>query len=151
ARKAFVNPETTRRLNRLTLPRIEDAYTTQVEKLKEEGEEAVVVENSIFRSKKRSMAYDADIIIAVVAPIELRIQRAVASGWAEDDVRRRIAQQITDAERIQRSDVVFNNDGTREELWDQVVEWWHEHQAERAREKAESAEEADDEAEDANQ
>ena len=37
--------------------------------------------------------------MSVLAPEELRVQRAVASGFEEDDVRRRIAQQITDAER----------------------------------------------------
>ena len=37
------------------------------------------------------------------------------------------AQQITDAERIEKADVVFNNDGTKEELYNQVVNWWHEY------------------------
>ena len=74
-----------------------------------------------------SVADLADIIIAVVAPLDMRIERAVASGFEEQDVRRRIAQQITDAERIERADVVFNNDGTKEELYDKVVAWWQEY------------------------
>ena len=74
-----------------------------------------------------SVADLADIIIAVLAPLDVRIERAVASGFEEQDVRRRIAQQITDAERIERADVVFNNDGTKEELYNQVVNWWQEY------------------------
>ena len=62
--------------------------------------------------------------MAVLAPLDVRIQRAVASGFDEADVRRRIAQQITDADRIEAADVVFNNDGTPEELRNQVLVWW---------------------------
>ena len=129
AKKAFVNPSETRKLNRITMPRIEDAFRTKLDELEAQGCPAVVVEYSVFRNRQMSLAYLADIVIAVLAPLELRIERAVASGWDEQDVRRRIAQQITDAERIEQSDVVFNNDGTKEELYNQVVAWWHEYNA----------------------
>ena len=66
--------------------------------------------------------------MAVLAPLDLRIERAVASGFDEADVRRRIAQQITDADRIEAADVVFNNDGTPEELHNQVLAWWRDYQ-----------------------
>ena len=125
AAKAFKTPADTRKLNRITLPRIEDAFMTRLEELEASGCEAVVVEHSVFKSRSMSMADLADIIIAVLAPLEVRIERAVASGFDEKDVRRRIAQQITDAERIERADVVFNNDGTKEELYNKVVSWWH--------------------------
>ena len=127
ARKAFVSPAETRKLNRITGPRIEDAFTTKLDELEAAGCPAVVVEYSIFKSRQNSLAYLADVIIAVLAPLEVRIERAVASGFDEKDVRRRIAQQITDAERIEQADVVFNNDGTKEELYNQVINWWHEY------------------------
>ena len=129
AKKAFVNPTETRKLNRITMPRIEDAFRTKLDELEAQGCPAVVVEYSVFRNRQMSLAYLADIVIAVLAPLELRIERAVASGFDEQDVRRRIAQQITDAERIEQSDVVFNNDGTKEELYNKVVAWWHEYNA----------------------
>jgi len=129
ARKAFVSPAETRKLNRITQPRIEDAFTTKLDELEAAGCPAVVVEYSVFKSRQMSLAYLADIVIAVLAPLELRIERAVASGFDEQDVRRRIAQQITDAERIEQSDVVFNNDGTKEELYNKVVAWWSEYNA----------------------
>ena len=127
ARKAFVSPAQTRKLNRITMPRIEDAFTTKLDELEAAGCPAVVVEYSVFKSRQMSLAYLADIVIAVLAPLDLRIERAVASGFEEQDVRRRIAQQITDAERIEQADVVFNNDGTKEELYNQVVNWWNEY------------------------
>ena len=130
AAKAFASPAETRKLNRITLPRIEGAFTDQVDELERQGHKAVVVEYSVFKNRQTSLAYDADVVIAVLAPIDLRIQRAVASGWEEGDVRRRIAQQITDADRIEAADVVFNNDGTPEELRNEVLAWWNEYKKE---------------------
>ena len=127
AAKAFVSPAETRKLNRITLPRIEEAFTDRVAELEAEGLKAVVVEHSVFKNRQTSLAYDADVVIAVLAPIDLRIERAVKSGWDETDVRRRIAQQITDADRIEASDVVFNNDGTPEEMRNKVLAWWGEY------------------------
>lgn len=130
AKRAFVSPAQTRKLNRITMPRIEDAFTTKLDELEAKGVPAVVVEYSVFKSRNSSLAYIADVVIAVLAPIEKRIARAVAAGWEEDDVRRRIAQQITDAERIEAADVVFNNDGSKEELYNQVLAWWSEYSKE---------------------
>jgi len=127
AKLAFKTPADTRKLNRITLPRIEDAFTTKLDELEAAGCEAVVVEYSVFKRRSMSMADQADVIIAVLAPLETRIERAVASGFDEKDVRRRIAQQITDAERIECADVVFNNDGTKEELYNKVINWWTEY------------------------
>lgn len=130
AAKAFLTPADTRKLNRITMPRIEDAYTERLGELEREGHEAVVVECSVFKNRSMSLAYSADVVIAVLAPLEARIARAVAAGWDEDDVRRRIARQITDANRIEVSDVVFNNDGTPEELRNKIISWWHEYRKE---------------------
>lgn len=127
AAKAFVSPAETRKLNRITLPRIEEAFTDRVSELEREGHAAVVVEHSVFKNRASSLAYDADVVIAVLAPLDMRIERAVKSGWEETDVRRRIAQQITDADRIEAADVVFNNDSTPDELRNQVLVWWGEY------------------------
>lgn len=129
ARIAFISPANTRKLNRITMPRIEDAFTTKLDELEAAGCEAVVVEYSVFKSRSMSVAYMADIVIAVLAPLDVRIERAVASGFDEADVRRRIAQQITDAERIEAADVVFNNDGTKDELYNEVLAWWQTREA----------------------
>ena len=129
AAKAFLSPAETRKLNRISMPRIEEAYTDKLKVLEKAGHEAVVVEYSVFRNRQSSLAYDADVVIAVLAPLEMRIERAVASGFDEADVRRRIARQISDADRIEAADVVFNNDGTPEELQNQVLAWWDTYKA----------------------
>lgn len=129
ANKAFANAADTRKLNRIMMPRIEEVFTDRIAELEAAGCEAVVVEYSVFKNRATSLAYSADVVIGVLAPLELRIERAVASGFDEADVRRRIAQQITDADRISASDVVFNNAGTQEELRNEVLAWWAEYKA----------------------
>jgi len=71
----------------------------------------------------------ADVVLALSAPEEVRVRRAVARGMAEDDARARIGCQATDAQRESAADWVIVNDGTREALaqhlerfWDEVVE-----------------------------
>lgn len=125
AAKAFKTPADTRKLNRVTMPRIEERYTELLKELEESGAKEVVVEYSAFKNRAMSIACQADIVIAILAPTDLRIKRAVASGFTEEDVRRRIARQITDADRIGAADVVFNNDSTPEELYNEVLAWWN--------------------------
>ncbi len=128
AAKAFATPAETRKLNRISMPRIEESLTDQLDELRKEGHKAVVVEYSVFKNRQTSMANGADVVLAVLAPLEDRIKRAVAAGWDEDDVRRRIERQISDADRIEQADVVFNNDSTQEALAEQVVAWWKEYE-----------------------
>ena len=123
AAKAFVNEIQTSLLNSITMPRIEETFADRIDDLAKESE-AVVVEYSAFKNRSISLAADADCIIAVLAPLDMRIERAVAAGWDEEDVKRRSARQITDDERIEVADVVFHNDSTPEDLKRQVVEWW---------------------------
>ena len=129
AAKAFASPAETRKLNRITMPRIEEAYTNILNDIESQGHPAVVVEYSVFKNREMSLAYSADVVIAILAAVDKRIARAVAAGWDEDDVRRRIARQITDVDRAEAADVVFNNDGTPEELERKVSAWWDEYKA----------------------
>lgn len=129
AEKAFQNPAETRKLNKITMPRIEEMFMDKVDELEARGIDAVVVEFSVFKNRV-SLANSADVVIAILAPMDARIERAVASGFDEEDVRRRIARQITDADRVEAADVVFNNDSTKEALYDEVVSWWTDYNAE---------------------
>ncbi|MEG0071061.1 MAG: dephospho-CoA kinase [Raoultibacter sp.] len=128
AQKAFVNETETRRLNSISMPRIEESFADQLDAFALDHD-AAVIEFSAFRGKADSLAHSADCIIAILTPLDMRISRAVAAGWNEEDVRNRIARQITDAERIEAADVTFNNDGTQEELQEKVIAWWKEYSA----------------------
>ncbi len=125
AAKAFATPASTRKLSHITMPRIEEVYADHIARLEREGASVVVVEYSAFKNREMSLAYSADSVIAVLADVEKRVERAVAAGWDEDDVRLRIARQITDEERAEMADVVFYNNGTLDELKAAVISWWN--------------------------
>ena len=103
-------------------------FSDRIDEFERQGNKAVVVEQSVFKNRQGSLAYCADVVIAIIAPLELRVERAVASGFSEVDVRRRIARQITDADRIEAADVVFSNDSTPEVLRDKMLNWWKEYE-----------------------
>jgi len=63
-------------------------------------------------------------IVTVEAPLELRVERAVARGMAEDDVRRRIESQATEGQRRKVADAVVVNDGDLEALSIRVETLW---------------------------
>ncbi len=121
---AFATSEGTETLNRITQPRIDQALHNELVRLASEGHAAAVIESSSFTGQAPLVAL-ADYIVVVTAPGELRVARAVAAGWSEADVRARMARQLSDTERLRFATVSFVNDGTPEQLYDQVVSWWN--------------------------
>jgi len=65
-----------------------------------------------------------EVVVTVEAPIELRVARATARGMNEDDVRRRLAAQASEADRRKLARHVLVNDGTETELAAQVDTCW---------------------------
>ena len=64
---AFASPAATRKLNCITMPRIEERYTDLIDEFEHEGKPAVVVEYSVFRNRQQSLAYGADVVIAATS------------------------------------------------------------------------------------
>ena len=121
---AFENEDATHALNSATLPRIEQAFIEKLGELERAGNKAVLVEYSVFKNRDVSMGNSVDVVIAVLANVHTRIERAVNAGFDKADVKRRLEQQISDEERIAGADVVFDNNGTLDELKTRVLDWW---------------------------
>lgn len=66
----------------------------------------------------------ADEVIAVVAPLELRLERAELRGMDKEDAARRAQAQPTDDYLRAHATTVFENTGTAEELLAEVDAWW---------------------------
>jgi dephospho-CoA kinase len=49
-------------------------------------------------------------IIVVTAPLEIKVQRLLKKGMAMDDIQARIQAQLSDEEKIKKSDFVIQND-----------------------------------------
>lgn len=84
---------------------------------------AILAESNLGRGMYRQ-------VVTVEAPEELRVQRAVARGMAEVDVRRRIAAQASEGERRRLADHVLVNDGSEadlaaelDQIWQQLSRW----------------------------
>jgi len=65
-----------------------------------------------------------DVVVIVEAPEAVRLERLVGRGMAEDDARRRMAAQASDADRRKVADVVVDNSGSEEDLESQIDSLW---------------------------
>ena len=88
-----------------------------------DGQRVVVLVNPLLI--EMGTHRDCDIVVVVSASIDTQIARSVASGMDESDVRARIAAQLPLAERAQAADVLIDNEGTLDELEDEVDVLWH--------------------------
>ncbi|MBE6465855.1 MAG: dephospho-CoA kinase [Denitrobacterium detoxificans] len=127
AARAFVTQAKTIQLNAITQPRLLKVAQAQLDRLEQEGCELAVIEISAYDGPEGTFAplvRNSVGVIAVTSPTRVRVQRAVAKGFAEDDVRRRIARQVSDAQRALWADYVISNKGTIDQLEDQVELVW---------------------------
>lgn len=125
AERAFATPEATRAMNAITFPRITGRvsdYILDVHCVPRHSAKFLVVEVPLL-TEAPEFAKLADEVIAVTAPAELRLSRAIARGMDAHDVLRRMEKQPTDAERAAIADTLCENTGTRDDLQTWVEEW----------------------------
>jgi dephospho-CoA kinase len=67
---------------------------------------------------------DCDVVVVVAAQPQTQIGRIVARGMDEADARARLATQMPLADKAEVADVVLDNEGTVDELRDQVERLW---------------------------
>lgn len=67
---------------------------------------------------------DYDAVVIVLASEQVRLARLAGRGMDEADARSRIAAQASDEQRVAAADVLIHNDGTLDELTDQVNALW---------------------------
>ncbi len=132
AREAFATPEGTATLNRITTKSIvkllDEWLARQAALAARRGDSApvCVVEVSAYDGPNGRFP-NPDEILAIVAPLEARIERAMANGFEEKDVRARIARQPLDGERRAWAGAVIENDGDMAQLHAAVDAWWLSH------------------------
>lgn len=128
ARAAFASKATAQRLNALVHPAVTSELSRKLSELRSARKApALVVVEVPLLAEAPAIADVADVVLAIVAPQEVRVQRTVASGRAEPDARRRLAVQASDAERAALADVVIVNDGDRESFLARLDRFRREH------------------------
>lgn len=112
ASKVFHDIDLLSQLNEIIHPAIRNHFQNWVKSQKTEfviKEAAILFESGAYR--------DCDWVICVVANEDLRIQRVMdRSQLSAEEIRKRIQNQWTDAQRIEQSDFVITNDSSLETL-----------------------------------
>ncbi len=120
AGKVFGDGQELATLNSIVHPAVARDFERWAARNEAEGQRWVVMESAIlFESGFDSLV---DLVVGVVAPEELRVERAMLrDGATEEAVSDRMAAQMSTEELVERADRVVINDESRL-LWPQVLE-----------------------------
>lgn len=127
----FRNPLALTRLNSISHPAINAALGDRIGAQPADAivvlDMAILVESDLGRTHPR---YRYTRVVVVEAPLDLRVERAVARGMQEPDARARAAAQATDEQRRAVADLVIHNDADLatldsrvEDAWTQITRW----------------------------
>jgi dephospho-CoA kinase len=130
ARRAFATDEATRRLNAIVHPAVAREIGVSLDQLRllPEPPLALALEVPLL-AEAPVFAEIADVALAIVAPENVRIARAVSAGMTEDEARRRVSRQASDAQRAALADAVIINDGSKGDFIDALGAFWREYVA----------------------
>jgi dephospho-CoA kinase len=132
ADRAFASPEAARRLDRIVHPGVYAAAAGAIDMLAEMPEPPAVIVIDIPLLVEAPEFFDLlDGVLAVSADEDKRVGRLLARGMDEDDVRARMALQVSDAERRDVADWTVENDADSVTFELQLVSWWDQEMAPR--------------------
>jgi dephospho-CoA kinase len=111
-----------RALEQITHPAIRSLTAALIVEERQAGTDLVVHEVSILVEMGSADMYD--LVVVVDAPEDVRVERAVARGMDEADVRHRLSLQASRSDLLDAADVVLDNSGDRASLHEQVDALW---------------------------
>ena len=118
----FADPAAREKLDGIVHPLVRSRAT----ELAAAAPEDAVVVHDVPLLVETGQAGSYDLVLVVQADPDTRIDRLVRRGLTEEDARARIAAQASDEQRRAVADVVLENDGTPEDLAEQVDRFWAE-------------------------
>ncbi|MCD6419639.1 MAG: dephospho-CoA kinase, partial [Synergistetes bacterium] len=113
---AFSTLEAVSLLNTITHPKIEKKLREMVMIEAEKKTEFLVVESPLLMEAGNGDFFD--VVVLVVADLTKRIQRVKERGWSEEELKRRERFFMDEEKKIQLADIVIDNDGSIEDLWE---------------------------------
>lgn len=118
---AFAKPERQQRLNDIIHPEVILAAEREMTAASQQGVDLFVLDVPLLF--EAHMDQYLDYTLVVTADEELRLERAMARGTlTEEDFRKRTRLQLSDEGRAARADFVIQNNGTLEDLYEQLQE-----------------------------
>ena len=118
----FANPEKRVMLEAIVHPQVRALFQKAVSETP--PDHVLVYEIPLL--VETSAAEHFDLIITVESDIEVRHERLINRGLHSHEISARISAQATSEQRIAQSDAVIYNNGSREELLNQVEGIWSE-------------------------
>lgn len=122
ASKVFGDARSLAWLNGLIHPLVARGLEELLSKWEKEGVKVAAVEVPLLA--EAGFARQFDIVVAISAPLELRLTRLAEAGWKLADAKKRIASQVSDAERETIADVVIDNSSSMATLKRRVRGLW---------------------------
>jgi len=110
------------RLNAIIHPRVREWMAAAIAEAAGAGVGTVFMDTPLLYETGLDKGMAETVVVWVPEP--LQIERAVARGMAEDDVRARVAAQMSLAEKRARATRVIDNSGSLEDTARQVDELW---------------------------
>lgn len=105
----FASPDHIKQINGIVHPRVREDFMHWAEEQVGDGKEIVGLESAILFEAKFADTVDA--VVMVYAPKELRLKRVMERDHAnKEQVEARMSQQMSDEEKLGKSDYVIMND-----------------------------------------
>lgn len=121
----FAVPEALAKLEAIIHP----VVTTAASALISRAKQPIIVIEAIKLLESENLMSEVDTIWVVDASPETQLRRMVDKRkMGEDEARKRIFAQRSQAEKLRRASVVVTNDGSVDETWKQVQAGWNEMQ-----------------------
>ena len=111
----FEDIEKRKKLDKFLIPRIQKHVTALFTKYENEGVNYVVYDAALIYEWDIQSQFE--IVIVVNAPLEVRIKRICERDYlSQEEALNRIQSQMCLEEKVQRADIVIENDGNIEQL-----------------------------------
>ena len=106
----FASKDNATRINSIIHPRVKACFREWAARQSDEGHPIVAMESAILIES--GFHTEVDQIVMVHAPLEVRCQRVIARDHTTlEEVKKRIAAQLSDEVKCQQADFIIENDG----------------------------------------
>ncbi|HAJ26620.1 MAG TPA: dephospho-CoA kinase [Syntrophus sp. (in: bacteria)] len=122
----FADQDKMAQLNAIVHPAVFTAWRRQLEEIKEEKADAIVL-SDVPLLIEAGMKQMVDVVLLVYISPEEQLRRLMArNGYTREEALSRLNAQMPIQDKLSLADLIVNNEGSHEETQEQVVALWGE-------------------------